>query len=207
MPGRPEDQPAGRPGWRYTAASGDARPAGNRPVPGPAYRRDHGLEYPRFRGQCPSDLVGQSAKESDGSGCGEQEVHQGVQGRTRAWQTGRATGLPWVRQVFADHPSYRSPVACLTAQRRKSGANMITTPNITCSHRNGHHPPAPPDPAPVAERDQPQPPWPPGNPAASHAGKTRPARPATMTPILTRPNDFALSPGSRTAPRNSTLTP
>ncbi|HUY47655.1 MAG TPA: hypothetical protein VMV92_18305 [Streptosporangiaceae bacterium] len=73
---------------------------------------------------------------------------------------------------------------------------MITTPGITRSHRNGHHPPLRADPLLVTERDQPQPPWPPGNPAAIHAGKTRPARPATMAPILTRPNDFALSPGT-----------
>src|ERR1035441_3679247 len=50
------------------------------------------------------------------------------------------------------------------AQRRTSGANMITTPNIMRSHRNGSHPPARTDPAPVTDRDQPQPPRPPANP-------------------------------------------
>jgi hypothetical protein len=87
---------------------------------------------------------------------------------------------------------------------------MITTPNITRSHRNGHHPPLCADPAPATDRNQPQPPRPPGNPAAIHAGKIRPARPATMAPIPTRPNDFALSPaeqeeGETHSPRNASV--
>ena len=72
---------------------------------------------------------------------------------------------------------------------------MITIPNITRSHRNGYHPPLCADPAPVTDRDQPQPSRPPANPEPIRAGNTRPARPATMTRILTRPNDFAPHPG------------